>query len=496
MYPRKEKNAISYHSYKTFDLTNFKNDISKVPYHVGEIFDDFSDKVWFTNKLICEVVDEHAPRKTRKPVNKPVPFMNSELRKMTHSNSVARNDLFKYGRTQKLWDSYRKNRNLTTKVKTALMRKHFDDKCNTVKQTGRTNKFWDTIKLFVTNKVKSSDDVISLKVYDSIVNGPLVVCNMFNEYFSNVASGFDNDRSIEDDESLDCIVKSHEGQTSIQLIQENVNLTIDLFYFSEVTSNEVKSLMDHIDHKNGPGYDNIPPQLIKKASHEFTVSITSLINESITLGHFPDGLKMAELAPLFRSSDSLSGCNYRRISILIFFSKIFERVYHYQLYAHFDRILSILLSAFHKRYSCEHVLIKLIKDCKQALDSYEHMGLVLMNLSKAFDCLPHRLLLCELRKFGVSPHACQLIRSNLPNKKQRVKFGRTRGDWSNISKGVPQGSVFGPLLFNIIINDLIYNIQDQWLIYNYADDNTIGIRQSDPDILRNQLVRCTASAIQ
>ena len=97
--PRERKNVISCRSYDTFDLTNFKNDISKAPYDVGEIFDDFDDKFWYTNKLICEVVDEYAPRKTKKPVNKPVPFMNSELRKMTHSKSMARNKFFKYGRT-------------------------------------------------------------------------------------------------------------------------------------------------------------------------------------------------------------------------------------------------------------------------------------------------------------------------------------------------------------------------------------------------------------
>ena len=206
--------------------------------------------------------------------------------------------------------------------------------------------------------------------------------------------------------------------------------------------------------------------------------------------------KMVELASLFKSSDCLSEGNYHLVSILICLSKIFERVYHNQLYAYFDRILSTLLSAFRKRYSCDHVSIKLIKDCKQAPDSRKHMGYVLMDLSKAFDGLPHRLLLCKLRKYGAPPRACQLIRSYLSNRKQRVKIGRTGSDWLNISKGVPQGSVFGPLIFNIFINDLIYNIQNQGLIYKYADDNTIGIRHSDPDILRNQLVRCTETAIQ
>ena len=257
---------------------------------------------------------------------------------------MARNKFFEYGRTQKLLDLSRKIRNLTTKAKTAPMRKYFDDKCNTVKQTGHTNKFCDTIKPLLTDKVKSSDDVISLKVNDSIVNDPLVVCNMFNDFFSNVTSSFDNDRSIADDESIDCIVKSHEGHTSLQLIQGNVTLTDDLFHFREVTNNEVKSLMDHIDHIKGP--DNIPQKRIKEASDEFTVPITSLINESVRLGRFSDGLKMAELAPLFKISDGLSEGNYRPVSILICFSKIFERVYHNQLYAYFDRILSMLLSTF------------------------------------------------------------------------------------------------------------------------------------------------------
>ena len=99
--PRKSKDFIYYRSYKHFDINEYKKDISSAPYHVGEIFDDLDDKYWFTSKLMTCVTDFHAPRKTRKPVDQPVPFMNARLRKACHTKAMARNKFFKCGRTQK-----------------------------------------------------------------------------------------------------------------------------------------------------------------------------------------------------------------------------------------------------------------------------------------------------------------------------------------------------------------------------------------------------------
>ena len=97
-----------------------------------------------------------------------------------------------------------------------------------------------------------------------------------------------------------------------------------------------------------------------------------------------------------------------------------------------------------------------------------------VDLSKAFDCLPHRLLLCKLHAYGVSRDACSLLHSYLSSRFQRVKISASRSDWVQMTKGVPQGSILGPMLFNIFINDLIYAVNDVCPLYNYADDNTLA----------------------
>ena len=143
------------------------------------------------------------------------------------------------------------------------------------------------------------------------------------------------------------------------------------------------------------------------------------------------------------------------------------------MYNFFCGILSSSLAAYPRNYGCQHVLTKLIQDCKSALDKGEFVGMILMDLSKAFDCLPHRLLLCKLRYYGITDDACTLLMSYLSQRKQRVKIGRSRSYWGNLSHGVPQGSILGPLIFDIFLNDVFYVLDKQCNLYNYADDNTL-----------------------
>ena len=143
-----------------------------------------------------------------------------------------------------------------------------------------------------------------------------------------------------------------------------------------------------------------------------------------------------------------------------------------QMWPFANQVLSNLLCGFRAGYSTQHALFRLIEFCRKKLDENYTIGMVLMDLSKAYDCLPHDLLIAKLEAYGFGMHSLRLIASYLSNRKQRVKIGSTVSDWQDIVCGVPQGSVLGPLLFNFFLNDFLLFIQD-CNVCNFADDNTL-----------------------
>ena len=153
--------------------------------------------------------------------------------------------------------------------------------------------------------------------------------------------------------------------------------------------------------------------------------------------------------------------------------------------SHFYHIFHALLSAFRRGYSCQSILLKFIEDAKQALEDKNIVGALFMDLSKAFDCLPHGLLIAKLRAYGLTLHACELVASYLSDRRQRVKIGNSRSQWKCLEKGVPQGSILGPLLFNIFLNDLFYFVE-KCNLYNFADDNSLAtVSPCVDDLVRN-----------
>ena len=173
-----------------------------------------------------------------------------------------------------------------------------------------------------------------------------------------------------------------------------------------------------------------------------------------------------------QNSNSFHKKNYRPITVLPSVSKIFERLLAKQMLSFVNKFLSPKICGYRQGYDTQHAFVKLVETCKKTLDNKDFVGAVLMDLSRAFDCLNHELLLAKLNAYGFSTNAIRMVCSYLTGTRQRVKVTGSFRSWKEVKLGVPQRSVLGPLLFNIFINDIFF-LLNETEICNYADDTTI-----------------------
>ena len=258
------------------------------------------------------------------------------------------------------------------------------------------------------------------------------------------------------------------------------------FDFQSTNTKQVEKFLLEMNTSKSCGHDLIPPRLLREPASVISEPLANIMNSSISQCHYPSHWKMGQVTPLFKKDDKFCKKNYRPVTVLPALNNIFERILAKQLKAFYLNILSDFISAYRRNYSCETSLLRLTEDWRKSRDNKEIVAVVSMDLSKAFDSIPHALLLAKFKAYGLSERSTELLKSYLSGRIQRVKIGDMFSNWELVRRGVPQGSVLGPMFFNVHINDLFYHIELANL-NAYADDEQLYSSDKDPEALNRRL---------
>ena len=428
-----------------FSEQAFLDDCDTAPWHLVDVFqeNDIQNRVTVLENVTLDLINKHAPYKEKIIKENGPKWLSNTIQKAmdardklkTHCNSTRKpSDITKF----------KDMRNKVSHMIRKAQKKHFNN---------QINKCIDKPKLFYSNLKK--EDVICDKKKNN-------ECKHSATYLNQTF--LKNNNAKEDEIKIN---------NEIQSILQKTEARQNPFEFKPITEAETKKIIRSLKSKSS-GVDDIGGQFVKIAINHIAGPLTGIINACFKHRIFPDRWKNAIVKPIPKTNNPLLPTDYRPISLLTVFSKIHEKAATYQivLFLKESNQNDKNQSAYKSNHSTNTALLKITDDIYNAMDDSEVTVLVLLDYSKAFDTINHRLLYAKLKYLGFHSSAVSWIISYLTGRKQKVKTLSDESGWEEVKNGVPQGSVLGPLLFSILVHDISTYIPNSQY-HMYADDTQI-----------------------
>ena len=458
--------TISYRSFKNFDENKFIDDLKSTPWDIIKVFDDVNDIVETWSNLFCEIVDKHLPLRQHRVKRKQQPkWLTADI-----IDAFKTRDRFKSLNNQ---EQYKIWRNKVSKMIKASKTRQYSEIIN--ENVNNPSSVWKLFKELGASKHYIGSSIFSIKINDKTIDNPSEISTEFNKFFVSVASKI-----------KEPVVPSNFDRLRTfcnEKLTENTSFSIPT-----LGHEKVEKYLKNIDITKATGVDTIGPRLLKLAAPYISESLTFICNQSIVKSVFPKKWKEGKVTPLHKNGAKDDTNNYRPISVLPVVSKLLEKHVHDSLMAYLfsNSLLHSTQSGFRPNHSCETSLLQMINKWLDAINSSQMIGMVMIDFRKAFDLVDHTLLLKKLKYYKISEETISWFSSYLLGRKQKVFVNNVLSESENIICGVPQGSILGPLLFLIFINDLPLEINNV-LTDLYADDTTLYYIDKSQACIEQQL---------
>ena len=402
-----------------------------------------------------------------------MPWINPQIKQLMRKRDYHKKQAIKHD-SETQWALYKAVRNKVNIDMRKAKSKYFCDRIETCSQMKDSKNGWAWINTLLGRKRKNAN-INELIINDKVISDDKIMAETFNEYFINIG--------------MKMAAESGNQSTDTCNSERDVNPPKEYFHFSDITVDNVFIRLQKLNASKATGMDGIPAKILKMIASFIAPSLTFIFNLSIRTGTYIDEWKLARVILIYKSEDKRKCENYRPISVLPIVSKIFEGEVFSQIYSFLNRHapLSIFQSGFRPKHGTLAALIQMCDQWQTDMDDGKINGVVFLDICKAFDSVNHQILLEKLEtQFGIHDTELKWFQSYLKDRKQVCFVNEQTSSARKIICGIPQGSILGPLLFLLYINDMP-DILEKTTPCLYADDTQIYSSSHDYDTLVENL---------